>query len=103
MLATDQAVPLGLLVNELITNALKYACGPDRGEVRVSIEFIEPKSLRLAVRDDGKGLPADFEASSSTSLGMKLISSVSQQLGGTPEWRPGNPGTHFILDFGLQS
>jgi two-component sensor histidine kinase len=103
MLPTDQAVPLGLLVNELVTNALKYACGPHGGEVRVSIELIGPNSLRLAVRDNGQGLPADFELSAGKSLGMKLINSVSQQLGGAPEWRRGNPGTHFILDFSLQT
>lgn len=97
--ATDQAVPLGLLTNELVTNAFKYAYPGEAGAVRVAIQPGEPGHLRLTVCDDGAGLPPEFDAAKSKSLGMKLIASLGRQLGGRPEWQNANPGTRFVLDF----
>ena len=99
MVATDQAVPLGLLANELVTNALKYACPSGTGVVRITIQPYEPGQLRLMVCDKGPGLPPDFDAAKSKSLGMKLIATLGRQLGGRPEWLSTNPGTRFVLDF----
>lgn len=92
--ATDQAVPLGLL-----TNAFKYAYPGGVGDVRVAIQPSEPGHLRLTVCDEGAGLPQEFDAAKSKSLGMKLIASLGRQLGGRPEWQDANPGTRFVLDF----
>lgn len=100
--ATDQAVPLGLLVNELVTNAFKYAYPDESGEVHVTVRTTEPGRLQLTVTDRGQGLPPDFDAEQSRSLGMKLIASLSRQLGGHPQWQDAGPGTRFTLDFSAQ-
>lgn len=102
MLATDQAVPLALIVNELVTNAFKYAFDGGEGTVHLTIHLSGPKRMRLTVWDNGNGLPKGTETSNSKSLGMKLIGVLSQQLGGTPEWEDANPGTRFLLDFHAQ-
>lgn len=102
--ATDQAVPLALLANELVTNAFKYAYhSDDNGEVRLSIQPTAPGHLRLVVCDDGRGLPPELDIDQSGSLGMKLIGSLSQQLGGQPYWDRSHPGTRFVLDFPVQT
>lgn len=97
--ATDQVVPLGLLANELVTNAFKYAYPDGAGEVRIAIHPIESGQLRLTVCDEGVGLPPAFDKAKSKSLGMKLIANLGRQLGGHPEWQSANPGTRFVLDF----
>ncbi len=99
MLATDQAVPLALLANELVTNAFKYAYPEGGGDVRITIQPIEQGQLRLRVCDQGKGLPPDFAAKNATSLGMKLIAGLGHQLGGNSKWQDTNPGTCYTLDF----
>lgn len=98
-LATDQAVPLALLANELVTNAFKHAYPGGSGDVRLSVKHVRPGHLRFEVCDRGAGLPANFDLATSTSLGMKLIRSLGRQLGGKVEWQEGRPGTRFILDF----
>ncbi|MDQ1902660.1 histidine kinase dimerization/phosphoacceptor domain -containing protein [Paracoccus sp. WLY502] len=102
MLATDQAVPLALLVNELVTNALKYAYPSGEGEVRLTIQPTTPGHLRLTICDRGQGLPPGFDANNATSLGMKLIASLGHQLDGQPEWQDADPGTRFVLEFLVQ-
>jgi two-component sensor histidine kinase len=97
--ATDQAVPLGLLANELVTNAFKYAYPAGEGDVLLAIHRAETGQLRLTVRDRGIGLPPDLDAAKSKSLGMKLIATLGRQLGGHPEWCNADPGTVFTLDF----
>jgi two-component sensor histidine kinase len=67
--------------------------------VRITIQPYEPGQLRLMVCDKGPGLPPDFDAAKSKSLGMKLIATLGRQLGGLPEWLSTNPGTRFVLDF----
>jgi two-component sensor histidine kinase len=96
---TDQAVPLGLLTNELVTNALKYAYPDGDGIVSVSIRQTDHGHLRLEVSDYGVGLPDGFDTSVSESLGMKVINSFSRQIGGRPAWEGASPGTRFVLDF----
>ncbi|QHV98680.1 tetratricopeptide repeat-containing sensor histidine kinase [Spirosoma endbachense] len=78
-----QAVPLGLIINEAITNALKYAF-PNGRTGRVSLGFMRmgETSYELTIQDDGVGLPPDFDPSRSQSLGMTLIQGFSDQLGG---------------------
>lgn len=102
LLATDQALPLALLVNELVTNAFKYAYPTGEGEVHLSVQPMEPGHLRLTVCDRGQGLPPDFDAENARSLGMKLIASLGYQLGGQPQWQDARPGTRFVLDFLVQ-
>ncbi len=97
-ISADAAIPIGLVVTELATNAIKYG-GPD-GEIRV---VIEPSSdgFRLTVTDRGPGLPADFDikAASRASLGMRMIASLARQLGGKITFEQANPGTRAALSF----
>lgn len=102
-LATDQAVSIGLLANELITNALKYAYPDGSGEVRLILAPVEREDLRLEVSDDGIGFPADLGSAPSGGLGTKLISTLSRQLGGQMHWHDANPGTRFVLVFTPQT
>jgi PAS domain S-box-containing protein len=95
-LPTDQAIPLGLIVNELVTNAVKYAFpGEARGTVMVTLKR-GPGELRLTVADDGQGL--DLQRADS-GLGGRLVDGFAQQLGGQVERRSGSQGTtvHLIL------
>jgi two-component sensor histidine kinase len=84
-----QAVPLGLIVNEAITNALKYAFPPGSrpvghgGTVQVSLTHEAGDRYLLVVADDGVGLPADVDLRRSNSMGANIMRGLSKQLGGT--------------------
>jgi len=82
-LTLDQAIPFGLLVNELVSNSLKHGFTDGRkGTVTVSIRQ-QAEAVILACQDDGLGLPADFDAAKGTSMGLKLAASLAHQLGGS--------------------
>lgn len=84
-LGIDQAVPFGLILNELVTNALKYAF-PDRrqGLIRIRVFRASPREAVLEVRDNGIGLPPEFGPASGDSLGMRIVSLlVERQLEGS--------------------
>ena len=95
----DQAIPCGLIVNELLTNSLKHAFteGPE-GEVTVSLTQDAGREVRLAVTDTGVGLPADFETRRGRSLGLQLVTDLTRQLHGQFTVGPG-PGAQFIVAF----
>jgi two-component sensor histidine kinase len=94
---TAIAVPLGFIVNELITNSAKYA----EGHVSVRIEAMSPTDRSLSVVDDGPGWPAGFKPEDSKGLGMKIVLSLVQQIGGTLRILPGDQGrgTRFVVKF----
>ena len=94
---TTLAIPLGFIVNELITNAVKYAAG----HVTVRIEATSPTDRSLSVGDDGPGWPAGFRPEDSKGLGMKIVLSLVQQIGGTLHILPGDNGrgTRFTVKF----
>ena len=96
--SADRAIALGLLINELVTNALKYAYPDTGGEIRVAIRPSAPDHYTLAVSDDGVGMPAG-DAGSPKSLGTKVITSLARQLGGTVTWHRTQPGTRVVLEF----
>ena len=99
-LALDQALPCGLLVNELIGNSLKHGF-PDglSGELRVSLQALDDgTTLLLQVSDDGVGLPPDFAARQGQSLGLQLVADLAQQLDGRLDIGP-VPAAHFSLCF----
>jgi two-component sensor histidine kinase len=98
-ISTDDAIPLGLLVNELLTNAMKYAPPEKPGDVHASLKAIGRGLLRLEVRDRGDGQAAALGTEKPTSLGMKLIARLGRQLGSAPKWEDANPGTRFVLEF----
>jgi|GEM_PF-1314512 len=111
----EKAIPLGLIVNELVTNALKHAFPAERqGEIRIGLhkckgtEICAPKedsgavrlasTFELAVEDSGVGLPAGFEPGAQKSLGMNLVSMLAKQLQAELKFKTG-PGTEFLLLF----
>jgi PAS domain S-box-containing protein len=80
-LAVDKAIPCGLILSELITNALKHAFLAGRsGTVRVELTKGEAGGLRLVVADDGVGLPAGADVQESASLGLPLVRMLAKQL-----------------------
>ena len=96
----DDAINCGLLVNELVANAINHAFADGRsGEVTVSSQLVAAgQGLRITVADTGIGLPADFESRRATSLGLQFVSDLARQLRGTVEIGPG-PGARFALVF----
>ncbi len=82
-LDVSQAIPLGLIINECIVNAIKYAF-PDgkKGQVKVSLLHDDPDHLVLNITDDGIGLPVDFDMMEHNSLGLELIRGLAKQLKG---------------------
>jgi two-component sensor histidine kinase len=99
-LTTDQTIPCGLIVNELVTNCLKHGFPDGRtGEVRIELQPVSGGTqLRLRVSDTGVGLPADFESKRGNSLGLQLVSDLARQIGGQLEVGPG-PSAVFEVTF----
>ena len=95
-LPTALGIPLGFLVAEAITNSVKYATG----DIIVRIQASAPNVL-LSISDDGPGLPADFDPMKQKGLGMKLIQSLTKQIGGTLKFAPGDGerGTRLTVSF----
>jgi chemotaxis protein methyltransferase CheR len=96
LLPTDRAIPIGLIVNELVTNAVKYAFpGAARGTVMVTLKRL-PGELRLTVADDGQGLDP---LRGDSGLGGRLVDGFAKQLGGQVERRSDSQGTtvHLVL------
>jgi two-component sensor histidine kinase/FixJ family two-component response regulator len=82
-LAMDQMIPCGLILNELITNSLKYAFPAERtGEILVSLRCEAGRTVTMTVADDGIGLPPGVEARRSKSLGTRIVEILTGQLGG---------------------
>ena len=95
----DVAVPLSLIVNELVTNAFKHSFGNGRGGVlRVVFRECENGGLHLSIGDDGPGLPAGFRVEDSTSLGLKVVRILAAQLAGCLHVERDH-GTVFALTF----
>jgi two-component sensor histidine kinase len=94
---TTLGVPLGFIVNELITNSAKYA----DGKVSVRFETTSPGRHTLSVSDDGPGLPASFDPARSNGLGMKIVRSLVKQIRGKLQILPGDNGrgTCFAITF----
>ena len=96
-LATDQAVALGVIVNELVTNACKYAYQPRQaGEIRVSLRADAPRKFSLIVEDDGCGPPA-LGLAQGTGLGSKLIGAMAATLKASISYEDAGPGLRAVL------
>lgn len=83
----DTAVPVGLILNELVTNAYKYAFVNGQGRLRISAKKDSENGYILRVEDDGPGLPEGFDWRKSKSLGLRLVNRLSRQLYGKAEYR----------------
>ena len=94
----NTAIPLGLVVNELVSNAIKHGFdGRTNGEIRIEFRRTYDK-YTLSVSNDGIKLPADFDIAGSTTLGLELVSSLSKQLKGAITMSSGDV-TEFRLEF----
>jgi two-component system, sensor histidine kinase PdtaS len=104
MISADKAIPLGLLINELVTNAAKHAYPDGSGEIRVSGEQ-RGTDLHVEVSDLGIGLPKDFNIDQPrTSLGFKVIKSLRAQLEGRIAVASNTPkGVNVQLDIPLDA
>jgi two-component system, sensor histidine kinase PdtaS len=95
----DTAIPLGLIVNELVSNAFKYAFpGTGTGLISINIQSVNDIDYELTIEDDGVGLPAGFEPEKSNSLGLKLVKILSRQLRGSFSLKS-DKGTVFLVKF----
>jgi two-component sensor histidine kinase len=98
----DQAVPIGLVINELVTNAMEHAFPKNtRGKIRISVQELDQGRIELVVQDNGIGLPEDAGQKSSSGLGLKLVQRiVENQLKGRYSIEKRN-GTRFVVAFEL--
>ncbi len=97
----DRAIPCGLILNELLSNAFKYAFPNGRsGEVRISLQRQEG-CIRLAVDDTGIGLPESYGPGNSKSLGLKIVRILTQQLEGSMEITSNRGCSSFVLKFAV--
>jgi PAS domain S-box-containing protein len=94
----DQAIPCGLIINELVSNALKYAFkGRKKGTLTIVLKE-ENEDIILAVKDDGVGLPPDFAFEKNNSLGIQLVYALLEQIDATVKVDQTN-GTEFFIRF----
>jgi PAS domain S-box-containing protein len=95
----DTSIPCGLIINELISNCLKYAF-PDKKEGSIFINLTEdkPQAYTMTIKDNGVGIPESVSFDNSVSLGLKLVKILSEQLGGKVQLIREN-GTEFKITF----
>lgn len=103
-LELDQAIPCGLMINEMVTNSLKYAFpNGESGKIRIALSLTEDECVVLEVSDDGVGLPAEVDVNKQSSkLGLQLIRILTRQLRGTVEMNGAQRGTHYVITFPLE-
>ncbi len=99
-LDVDTSIPCGLIINELVSNSLKYAFPAGRGG-RIEIELGKDvdSQLLLVVRDDGIGLPEGMDFRTTKSLGLKLVSTLVRQLKGKLQLSSDGNGAEFKISF----
>jgi two-component sensor histidine kinase len=82
----DTAIPLGLIVNELVTNAFKYGFDKEAPQLSVNLAEKGDGEYQITVKDNGQGMPTDFDLSKAKSLGMRLVHRLADQLQGGVEY-----------------
>lgn len=98
-LGIDLAMPCGLIINELVSNALKHAFPTGRnGEISIELSRHEPHDYTLCVCDNGIGMPPDVDLENAPTLGLQLVNTLVQQMDGTVELEQ-NGGTTFKISF----
>lgn len=99
-LGIDTAIPLGLLINEAVTNALKYGFADDQeGEIYIALKKEIDKHYVLNIGDNGVGFPDTINYKNAKSLGLKLIHNLTRQLKGTIQKDTSKKGTNYIIKF----
>lgn len=99
-LGIDTAIPLGLLINEAITNSLKYGIKDNEGgEIYVFLRQEEDKKFVLEIGDNGAGFPTEITPKTTQSLGLKLIHNLARQLKGSISRDAEKKGTNYTIHF----
>jgi two-component sensor histidine kinase len=93
---TANAISIALIVNELLANAAKYAYR-NGGKIWISGQQNSPTTFTISVRDEGDGLPADFDITRAKGLGMRIITAFASQLQASVVINQLTPGTEFVL------
>jgi two-component sensor histidine kinase len=102
LLGVDIAIPCGLIINELVTNSLKYAFPDGKGgEIAVSCKKESDGRISLVIGDNGVGIASHVDIENSETLGMQLVNSLIGQLDGTMKIER-ECGTRFTLEFGYE-
>lgn len=102
----DTAVPLGIIVNELVSNSLKHAFTEREGEIRIKLckehkgDEIDRSCFTMTVSDNGKGISENIELESLETLGLQLVSILVEQLDGNIELKR-EQGTEFKISFDI--
>ncbi|MET0308416.1 MAG: sensor histidine kinase [Sphingomonas sp.] len=95
--SADDAIAIGIIVSELVSNACKYAYAPDEpGDVRISLRAMPFGGYTLEVEDSGRGMAADG-AATGTGLGGRLIATMAARLGASHGYHQAISGTRFVL------
>ncbi|WP_209406112.1 sensor histidine kinase [Pseudozobellia sp. WGM2] len=98
----DTSIPLGLIINEIITNSLKYGFqDTKKGVIFIRLEKVQSSgyNYKMVISDNGSGFPADVNFRNTKSLGLKLIHKLVLQLRGNIEKDNSKPGTYYIISF----
>lgn len=99
MMDVNTAIPLGLILNELVSNSLKYAFPEGRpGEIKISLEKSAENQLSLRVHDNGIGIPDDFDIEKTNSFGLNIVNLLVKQIHGAMEINNDN-GAYFNIIF----
>jgi PAS domain S-box-containing protein len=98
-LSIDQAIPCGLILNELVTNALKYAYpSGSGGEISIDLNETPEGLVTLDISDQGVGMPAGFDSKKTRSMGLPIVETLAKQMGGNLNIQS-PPGTRFSVVF----
>jgi two-component sensor histidine kinase len=97
-LSVDTLIPLGLIINEIVSNALKYAFPDDDGILSINIEDVEDDIIELTISDNGIGFPQNFSFEKTNSLGLDLIKTLAEQLDGNVVFK-NEGGAHYTITF----
>jgi two-component sensor histidine kinase len=100
-MAVDLALPCGLILNELISNAFKHGFPNGAGEIRLTLRKVEEGRCSLLVEDNGVGISSDINVNTSKSLGLRLVRLLTQQIRGSFELVRSSPGTSARLQFAV--
>lgn len=93
----ETAIPLGLIINELVTNSVKYAFPQSKGTISIKLKSLT-EQMELTIADDGIGLPKDIDIENTKTLGLQLVNSLTDQIDGEIELDRSH-GTEFKITF----
>lgn len=103
-MSTNRAIRAALVVTELVTNAAKHAYpNGQSGQIWVRLERVVGDNARITVRDEGTGLPPNFEIGRGQGLGMRLTAALAQQTEASVRVDRLAKGTAFVIELPLQS